>query len=46
MFRLFTLDQCLMILSKDGTLSKLTEKKLNAKLDILFKKNLYDVAVM
>ncbi|VDP11071.1 unnamed protein product [Heligmosomoides polygyrus] len=46
MFRLFTLDQCLMILSKDGTLSKLTEKKLNAKLDILFKKNLYDVAVI
>ncbi|KAK6747355.1 hypothetical protein RB195_000512 [Necator americanus] len=44
--RLFTVDQCLMILSKDGTLSELTEKNLSAKLDILFKKNLYDVAVI
>ncbi|EPB66270.1 hypothetical protein ANCCEY_14639 [Ancylostoma ceylanicum] len=44
--RLFTVDQSLMILSKDGTLSELTEKNLNAKLDILFKKNLYDVAVI
>ncbi|EYB98469.1 hypothetical protein Y032_0131g1645 [Ancylostoma ceylanicum] len=43
---LFTVDQSLMILSKDGTLSELTEKNLNAKLDILFKKNLYDVAVI
>uniref|UniRef100_A0A7I4YPJ2 Vacuolar protein sorting-associated protein 11 homolog n=1 Tax=Haemonchus contortus TaxID=6289 RepID=A0A7I4YPJ2_HAECO len=44
--RLFTVDQSLMILGKDGTLSKLTEKSLNAKLDILFKKNLYDVAII
>ncbi|KAK6015183.1 hypothetical protein OSTOST_19395, partial [Ostertagia ostertagi] len=43
---LFTVDQSLMILGKDGTLSKLTEKSLNAKLDILFKKNLYDVAII
>ncbi|VDM83026.1 unnamed protein product [Strongylus vulgaris] len=44
--RLFTVDQSLMILSKDGTLSELTEKNLSAKLDILFKKNLFDVAVI
>ncbi|VDM58270.1 unnamed protein product [Angiostrongylus costaricensis] len=43
---LFAVDQSLMILGKDGTLSELTEKNLCAKLDILFKKNLYDVAVI
>ncbi|KJH41188.1 hypothetical protein DICVIV_12836 [Dictyocaulus viviparus] len=36
----------LLILGKDGTLSELIEKNLSAKLDILLKKNLYDVAVI
>lgn len=43
--RMFLLDSVLMILTQDGTLSALTEKNISAKLDILFKKNLYDLAV-
>lgn len=42
---IFLLDSVLMLLSKDGTLSALTEKHISAKLEILFKKNLYDLAV-
>ncbi|VDK86397.1 unnamed protein product [Litomosoides sigmodontis] len=43
--RMFLLDNVLMVLSQDGTLSALTEKNISSKLDILFKKNLYDLAV-
>lgn len=43
--RMFLLDNMLMVLSQDGTLSALTEKNISSKLDILFKKNLYDLAV-
>ncbi|KAL3981657.1 hypothetical protein ACH3XW_43935 [Acanthocheilonema viteae] len=43
--RMFLLDNVLMVLSQDGTLSALTEKSISSKLDILFKKNLYDLAV-
>lgn len=34
-----------VVLGHDGTLSSLTEKHLNAKLDMLFRKNFYDVAI-
>ncbi|CAI4231859.1 unnamed protein product [Auanema sp. JU1783] len=44
--RIFSLDDNLMIQCKDGPLSILVERNLSAKLDILFKKNLYDVAVV
>ncbi|KAM3726762.1 Vacuolar protein sorting-associated protein [Dirofilaria immitis] len=43
--RMFLLDNVLMVLSQDGTLSAVTEKSISSKLDILFKKNLYDLAV-
>uniref|UniRef100_A0A915Q647 Vacuolar protein sorting-associated protein 11 homolog n=1 Tax=Setaria digitata TaxID=48799 RepID=A0A915Q647_9BILA len=43
--RMFLLDNILMILSQDGILSAVTEKNISSKLDILFKKNLYDLAV-
>uniref|UniRef100_A0A158Q8K7 Vacuolar protein sorting-associated protein 11 homolog n=1 Tax=Elaeophora elaphi TaxID=1147741 RepID=A0A158Q8K7_9BILA len=43
--RMFLLDNVLMVLSQDGTLATLTEKSISSKLDILFKKNLYDLAV-
>ncbi|CAG9540227.1 unnamed protein product [Cercopithifilaria johnstoni] len=43
--RMFLMDNVLMVLSQDGTLSVLTEKNISSKLDILFKKNLYDLAV-
>ncbi|CAD6199726.1 unnamed protein product, partial [Caenorhabditis auriculariae] len=44
--RLFVIGNSMLILSKDGTLSQLSEKNLSAKLDILFKKNMFDVAVV
>ncbi|VDN26229.1 unnamed protein product [Gongylonema pulchrum] len=43
--RMFLLDSMFMVLTQDGTLSAFTEKNISAKLDILFKKNLYDLAV-
>ncbi|CAB3404657.1 unnamed protein product [Caenorhabditis bovis] len=43
--RLFVIGSTMYVLSSDGTLSDLTEKNLNTKLDILFKKNLFDVAL-
>ncbi|MFH4976839.1 hypothetical protein AB6A40_003548 [Gnathostoma spinigerum] len=43
--RVFLLDSNIMILSQDGTLSTLQEKHITVKLDILFKKNLFDLAV-
>ena len=35
----------LFVLTKDKKLHQLVEKDLHSKLDILFKKNLYDVAI-
>ena len=35
----------LLILTKDKQIHQLVEKDLHTKLDILFKKNLYDVAI-
>lgn len=35
----------LLILTKDKVIHQLVEKDLHSKLDILFKKNLYDVAI-
>ena len=35
----------LFVLTKDKKLNQLVEKDLHSKLDILFKKNLYDVAI-
>ncbi|CAI5443623.1 unnamed protein product [Caenorhabditis angaria] len=43
--RLFVIGAQMLILGKDGTLSELAEKNLMTKLDILIKKNLYDVAI-
>nr|AZA15237.1 vacuolar protein sorting-associated protein 11 homolog [Anisakis pegreffii] len=43
--RIFLLDSSLMILSADGTLSHLIEKHIKTKLDLLLKKNLFDLAV-
>lgn len=35
----------LLVLTKDKKIHQLVEKDLHSKLDILFKKNLYDVAI-
>lgn len=35
----------LLVLTKDKKIHQLVEKDLHTKLDILFKKNLYDVAI-
>lgn len=43
--QVFVLDRELFVLNSDGLLSKLTEKPLKSKLDIVLKKNLYDVAI-
>ncbi|VDN00992.1 unnamed protein product [Thelazia callipaeda] len=43
--RIFLLDFVLMVLSQDGTISAFMEKSISSKLDILLKKNLYDLAV-
>ncbi|KAH7721919.1 CRE-VPS-11 protein [Aphelenchoides avenae] len=43
--QIFVLDRELFVLNSDGLLSKLTEKPLKSKLDIVLKKNLYDVAI-
>ncbi|CAJ0931309.1 unnamed protein product, partial [Mesorhabditis belari] len=42
---LIRLGSTIMILSRDGTLSALVPKHLNAKLEILYRKNFYDVAL-
>ena len=43
---MFILGSTLMVLNdKDGTLSELKEKTLSAKLEILFKKKFFDVAL-
>ncbi|CAI2338202.1 unnamed protein product [Caenorhabditis sp. 36 PRJEB53466] len=44
--RLFVAGNTMRVLSHDGVLSELIEKNLATKLDILFKKNLFDVAVL
>uniref|UniRef100_A0A8R1I1T3 Vacuolar protein sorting-associated protein 11 homolog n=1 Tax=Caenorhabditis japonica TaxID=281687 RepID=A0A8R1I1T3_CAEJA len=44
--RLFVAGNTMLVLSHDGILSELVEKNLATKLDILFKKNLFDVAVL
>ncbi|CAJ0571525.1 unnamed protein product, partial [Mesorhabditis spiculigera] len=42
---LFRLDETIMLLSKDGSLSKLMPKHLNTRLELLYRKNFYDVAI-
>lgn len=44
--RLFVAGNTMLVLSQDGSLSELVEKNLATKLDILFKKNMFDVAVL
>ncbi|KAF1765507.1 hypothetical protein GCK72_005459 [Caenorhabditis remanei] len=44
--RLFTTGNTMLILSHDGLLSELIEKNIATKLDILVKKNMFDVAVL
>uniref|UniRef100_A0A1I7THV2 Vacuolar protein sorting-associated protein 11 homolog n=1 Tax=Caenorhabditis tropicalis TaxID=1561998 RepID=A0A1I7THV2_9PELO len=44
--RLFIAGNTMLILSHDGLLSELIEKNLATKLDILVKKNMFDVAVL
>jgi hypothetical protein len=41
----FILDDEIYVLNSDGNLSKFVEKPLHAKLDILLKKNLFDMAI-
>ncbi|VDM39290.1 unnamed protein product [Toxocara canis] len=43
--QIFLLDSTIMVLSADGTLAHLVEKHIKTKLDVLFKKNLFDLAV-
>lgn len=43
--RMFLLDSVLMVLTQDGSLAAFTEKHISVKLDVLFKKNLFDLAV-
>uniref|UniRef100_A0A1I7XZ03 Vacuolar protein sorting-associated protein 11 homolog n=1 Tax=Steinernema glaseri TaxID=37863 RepID=A0A1I7XZ03_9BILA len=42
--RIFKIDSLLYIIQGDGSLFRLTEKHINAKLDILYRKNLFNVA--
>ncbi|TMS38610.1 hypothetical protein L596_005300 [Steinernema carpocapsae] len=43
--RIYKIDSILYIIQGDGNLSKLTEKHINAKLDILYRKNKFDTAI-
>uniref|UniRef100_A0A0N5AAS4 Vacuolar protein sorting-associated protein 11 homolog n=1 Tax=Syphacia muris TaxID=451379 RepID=A0A0N5AAS4_9BILA len=43
--RIFLLDSVLMVLTQDGNLAAVKEKHITKKLETLFKKNLYDLAV-
>jgi hypothetical protein len=36
---------CLMLVAQDGALSAVVERPLSAKLELLFRKDLYDVAI-
>ncbi|CAP23608.1 Protein CBG03015 [Caenorhabditis briggsae] len=44
--RMFTVGKTFLVLSHDGLLSELVEKNIATKLDILVKKNMFDVAVL
>jgi hypothetical protein len=42
---LFLLDDDIYLLNADGVLNKLVEESLDTKLDILMRKNLFDLAI-